>query len=133
MKIFVDTNIFLDVLLQRDEANNSTVVLNAIKEGLYSGVVLDITLLNIDYVAKKQSVNVKDFLRLIHQSFSIVGADNERIEEALGLEHGDFEDAVQYVCAKYAKCEWIVTNDKDFYQGAIRCVSAREFIEIFSI
>jgi predicted nucleic acid-binding protein len=133
MKIFVDTNIFLDVLLQREEASNSTVVLNAIKEGLYDGVVLDITLLNIDYVARKQSVNIKDFLRLIHQSFSVVGADNERIEEALGPEHGDFEDAVQYVCAKYAQCEWIVTNDKDFYQGAIKCVTAKEFIKISSI
>ena len=51
MKIFVDTNIFLDVLLQRDEANNSTVVLNAIKEGLYCGVVLFIRLLILDYVA----------------------------------------------------------------------------------
>lgn len=133
MKIFVDTNIFLDVLLQRDEANNSIIVLNAVKEGLYEGVILDITLLNIDYIAKKQSANVKDFLRLINQSFSVVGADNECIEKALGLEHGDFEDAVQYVCAKYAKCELIITNDKDFYQGGVKCVSAREFIEISSI
>jgi len=129
MKIFVDTNIFLDVLLQREEANNSTVVLNAIKEGLYSGVVLDITLLNIDYVARKQLVTIKDFLRLINQSFSVVGADNERMEEALSLEHSDFEDTLQFVCAKHTKCDLIVTNDKRFYQGSIKCISAKEFVK----
>lgn len=127
MKIFVDTNIFLDVLLQRTEAYHSTIVLNAVKEGLYEGVVLDITLLNIDYVAQKQSVNVKDFLKLINHSFSIVGADNERMKEALSLEHHDLEDALQWVCAKHAKCSMIVTHDKDFYQGSLPCISAKEF------
>lgn len=129
MKIFVDTNIFLDILLQREEANNSTIVLNTIKEGLYEGVILDVTLLNIDYIAKKQSANVKEFLRLINQSFSVVGADNECIEEALNLEHSDFEDALQFVCAKHAKCSFIITHDKDFYHGAIKCMSAKEFIK----
>ena len=129
MKIFVDTNIFLDVLLQREEANNSTIVLNAIKEGLYEGLVLDITLLNIDYIAKKQSANVKDFLRLINQYFGVMGANNTHIEEALNLEHNDFEDAVQFVCAKHEKCSFIVTNDKDFYQGAIKCITAKEFVK----
>ena len=129
MKIFVDTNIFLDVLLQREEANNSTIVLNAIKEGLYEGLVLDITLLNIDYIAKKQSANVKDFLRLINQYFGVMGTNNKHIEEALNLEHNDFEDTVQFVCAKHEKCSFIVTNDKDFYQGAIKCITAKEFVK----
>ena len=129
MKIFVDTNIFLDVLLQREEVANSTIVLNAVKEGLFEGVVLDITLLNIDYIAKKQSANVKDFLRLINHSFSVIGANNSTIEEALNLEHGDFEDALQFICAKNAKCSCVVTHDKAFYQGEIKCITAKEFVK----
>lgn len=127
MKIFVDTNIFLDVLLDRAEAKSSAIVLNSVKEGLFDGVVLDITLLNIDYAAKKQTKNIKDFLALVNRHFAVVGADNALIAEALGIDGNDFEDCLQYVCAKKSKCDVIVSNDVNFYSGGLKVFGSSEF------
>ena len=36
MKIFVDTNIFLDLILQREHCDKSLLILNAIEKKLFS-------------------------------------------------------------------------------------------------
>ena len=62
MRLFVDTNIFLDLILKRDGYYNSIIIFNAIEKKVFEGVVLDITLLNIDYVAKRQVTDIREFL-----------------------------------------------------------------------
>lgn len=59
MKIFIDTNIFLDLILKRKNFHDALLIFNAIEKKLFSGVVLDIAILNIDYIAKKQVKNIK--------------------------------------------------------------------------
>ncbi len=54
MKIFIDTNIFLDFLLKREYYEDAMIIFNAVEKNIFDGIVLDITLLNIDYVASKQ-------------------------------------------------------------------------------
>jgi predicted nucleic acid-binding protein len=54
MKIFVDTNIFLDLILKRDSFDKALLIFNAIEKRVFQGIIADITLLNIDYIAKKQ-------------------------------------------------------------------------------
>ena len=62
MKIFIDTNIFLDVVFDRDDVVESTLILNSCHQKLFEGYIADITLLNIDYVASKQTKDLRDFL-----------------------------------------------------------------------
>ncbi len=50
----LDTNIFLDLILKRDDYNSALIILNAIEKRVFEGVIADITVLNIDYIAKKQ-------------------------------------------------------------------------------
>jgi len=68
MKIFVDTNIFLDLILKREKFHDALLIFNAIEKKLFEGIILDITILNIDYVAKKQVKNIKDFIKLINSN-----------------------------------------------------------------
>jgi predicted nucleic acid-binding protein len=86
MKILVDTNIFLDLILKRNAFESAVLIFNAIEKRLFLGVVLDITILNIDYIAQKQIKDVKEFLKLVNKHFDVVGASNEWIEEALKIE-----------------------------------------------
>ena len=58
MKIFVDTNIFLDLILKREKFHDALLIFNAIEKKLFEGIILDITILNIDYIAKKQVKNI---------------------------------------------------------------------------
>jgi predicted nucleic acid-binding protein len=127
MKLFLDTNIFLDLLLQREGAEQAETLLNAIEIGLHDGIVLDITLVNIDYVAKRQNVDAKLFLSLIIKHFKVVGMNNALSLEALEIESSDFEDALQFVAAKSEGCEAIISNDKRFYSHNIPVVTSSDF------
>jgi len=131
VKVFLDTNIFLDLLLQREKFEEALIIFNSIERGLNEGVVLDITLVNVDYIAKKQKVDAKEFLKLIVQNCKVVGVNNELSMEALELDNKDFEDSLQYVSAKYEICEQIVTNDKGFYVGDLTVVSSVDFVDGF--
>ena len=128
MKIFLDTNIFLDLLLKRDGAKESALILNSCYENIFQGFISDITLLNIDYIASKQATNVYDFLKLLNDTFKIIGFDNKMFDLVLKIDNDDLEDSVQYICAKDSDCEIIITNDKNFYRGKIKVVTSREFI-----
>ncbi len=130
MKIFIDTNVFLDLLLKRELYNEALEILDGVANGRWSGYVLDITVLNIDYVAKKQMKNIQPFIQLLNDTFTIVGANNAIIEEALSLENSDFEDSVQYIVAKTLVCDVIVTNDKNFVKNSeIEVLSSKRFLE----
>ena len=131
MKIFVDTNIFLDVILKRDACKEGLAVLNGCSAGRFQGTVSDITLLNIDYISRKQVKDVRRFLTAINDCFSVVGADNDLFSSALEVAHPDLEDVVQYYSAKKNGCEVIVTNDLKFYQQDIRVINSHDFVDTF--
>jgi predicted nucleic acid-binding protein len=129
MKIFVDTNIFLDLILKREEFDKALLLFNAVEKKLFDAVILDITILNIDYIAKKQIKDIRDFLTIVNSNFQILGSSNEQIAKALMLKNNDLEYNLQYTLAKEHNCEAIVTNDKSFYAKEIEIVSSKEFLE----
>ena len=51
------------------------------------------------------------------------------ISKALEIENNDFEDTLQYLSAKSADCEYVITNDKSFYKADLKTISSSEFIE----
>lgn len=129
MKIFIDTNIFLDLILKREDFDKALLIFNAIEKKLFEAVVLDITILNIDYVAKKQVADIRNFLTLVNNNLQVVGCANEQIAKALLLKNNDLEDNLQYTLAKENHCEIIVTNDKAFYAKSIQKLSSKAFVE----
>ncbi len=128
MHIFIDTNIFLDLILKRDKFQEALLIFNAVEKKIFNASILDITILNIDYVAKKQIQNTDAFLFTVNQLFQVLGASNQTIEKALNIDNNDLEDNVQYVCAKKAGCKVIITNDKNFYSESIKKMSSMEFV-----
>ena len=131
MNIFIDTNVFLDVLLKRENYHYSLKILNSVFYNKFIAYVSDITLLNIDYVAKKQMKNIKEFIELVNDNFVVVGADNNIIRSALKINNNDFEDNVQYCCAKLFNCNVIITNDKKFIFDEIQIVNSIEFVNTY--
>ena len=129
MKLFLDTNVFLDLILKREHFDKALLIFNAIETRLFSGVILDITILNIDYIANKQVKDVREFLKLVNKHFEVVGASNEMIEQALMIDNKDLEDNLQYLSAKNSNCEIVITNDKNFYTNDIKTVSSSEFVQ----
>ena len=129
MKIFIDTNIFLDLILKREYYKEAMIILNSVEKKLFEATVLDITILNIDYIAKKQVKDIREFLKLLNNLFIVVGATNEMIEFALNLKNIDLEDNLQYICAKNSDVKCIITNDKNFYAPDMELINSADFIE----
>ena len=129
MKIFIDTNIFLDLLLKRDFFKEAIIILNSCNQNVFEGFIADITLLNIDYIASKQVKDIREFLKVVNRSFNVVGADNDMFELAFDIKNSDLEDNIQYICSKINGCDIIISNDKNFYKGDIKVLSSREFID----
>jgi len=127
MKIFIDTNIFLDLILKREKYQEALNIFNAIEEQKFEAVILDITILNIDYIAKNQTKDLREFLVIINQLFKITGGSNLSIQKALEIKNNDLEDNLQYICAMESKCKIIITNDKKFINEKIQLMTSDEF------
>ena len=127
MKIFIDTNIFLDLILKREYYKESLQIFNAVSKNIYTATILDISILNINYIAQKQTKNIREFLNAINDTFEVLGANNKLISKALKMRNNDLEDNLQYICAKDNDCEIIITNDKNFYSKDIEVYSSVEF------
>ncbi len=128
MKIFVDTNVFLDIVFKRGDYNAALAIFKAVKNRVCKGVVADISLVNIAYISRKVDVDIRAYLSAIEQSFAVQGADNTIMQDALMLANDDIEDNMQYYIALYAECDCIVSNDKGFYRGDVEVLGSDVFV-----
>ena len=136
-RIYVDTNIFIDLLdATRPFAKDTS---NIIRTMITNGTLLYInsdTVTNTFYVLSKQKkYTQKELLGLMRKSvsiFMIVSVEDEEVTDAITLcedentTFEDYEDALQYVCAKKADVALILTNDRGFMSKDIEVKSTNE-------
>ena len=132
--VFVDTNILLDVLLNREEFNQHAVaVWKACETKKINGVVSAVSINNIYYVCAKHLGRQKalEAIRLILAVFKVVALDEKILRLAADSPGKDFEDAIQLYSALEAGAFCIVTrNARDFPSGVIRLLSPDEFFAL---
>jgi len=122
MKIYLDTNIILDMLFQRA---NTELTRYYIKENLKNDILVtnNLSLNNIFYIAVekfKEYENIKELFKYIENSskweiYNLTRKDRlfcyDYMDKNIGA---DFEDLQQYISAKNNSCKAIITNDKNF-------------------
>ena len=135
MKVFFDSNVVLDVLLNRQEFIADSMA--SLKLSELHVVKCFISVVSITYIFYLLKKNLKDFQKAIEKMqilFEIVNigkADGKIAFEALNSGRKDFEDAVQYSVAKKLHVKYIITrNKKDFLNSDITVLSPTEFIEL---
>ena len=129
LKIYIDTNIYLNSILNRDR-EISKEVLSFLAGANVELYLNDISIINIHYIIRRSldREGVVEELRTIQKENNLVSVDEKIIENALDSKFKDFEDAIQYFCAKKADAELIITdNVKDFKLSNIRVISAKDF------
>lgn len=139
MKVLLDTNIILDVILQRDPFFTSSLEILKISDaGTIKSYITSNSITDIFYVLRKFFNKIEDrktAVKYILQMIDIVSVTKTDIYKSFDLEYSDFEDALQTQCAKKIKADYIITrNKKDFKDKSIRAVTPEEFLEedIFS-
>ncbi|GHV46619.1 PIN domain-containing protein [Spirochaetia bacterium] len=132
-KVFVDSDIILDLLLRRDPFALPAAELfdlgsnNKIK--LFTTAVI---LSNVFYILKKSSGNERAKIRLyeLRSILHILPIDEKIIDWSLASEFSDFEDGLQYFAAKEnGVCVLITRNTKDYKVKDMAVQTAEEYIK----
>ena len=134
-KIFIDTNILLDVILRREEFyKNAAGIWADCESGKVRGFVSAISLNNMHYVVRKRVAPeiALEYVRLVLNVFSIVPLDESILRLAVDLPQKDFEDAIQTFSAVQVKADCIVTRDRSHFSGNyMPVVSPDEYRDLF--
>ncbi len=136
MKIFIDTNIFIDVFLKRDYELEETIkIFDLAKVGKIELYLSSISLNNIHYICKKRAKEkeVRQYLDYILNNFTVIHTNDYMFQESINLSINDFEDWIQYISAIEYNCKVIVTrNKKDFPKEKIKVLSPKKAFELIS-
>jgi predicted nucleic acid-binding protein len=120
-RILFDTNVVLDVLLDRQPyVEASAAAWAATERGIWEGMLAAHAVTTIHYLVQKERGHVKArrIMAAILRVFGVAAVDAAVIQEALQLPLPDFEDAVTAAAARLAGCECIVTRDPKGFRGS---------------
>jgi predicted nucleic acid-binding protein len=130
----IDTNIILDVLLEREPFfEQSRNVLNLCESKDIYGFISASTATDIFYIIRKALGSTDEAYTALGHILNIVKVltvTNDDVNQAFLQKSRDFEDCLLATCAKSNKCNGIVTrNKKDFLSFDITLYSPDEIVE----
>ncbi|NIA11136.1 MAG: PIN domain-containing protein [Nitrospiraceae bacterium] len=136
MKVLFDTNILLDLLLDRKPFSDAASKLFTFAEkDDITGVLCATTITTIYYLIEKyrDRQTAREAIGLLLKVFEIASVNRAVLETAIELNFKDFEDGVIYASAIHSGCSYVVTrNTKDFIEKNIPVFEPEEFIRILN-
>jgi predicted nucleic acid-binding protein len=139
MKLLVDINVVLDVVLNRTGALHAAVLLSLLESRAdLQGYVAAHSVTVVHYVVARAngkraaSAAVTDLLRVV-DVVPLVGLD---FSHALALEAAglnDYEDAVQVAAALKIGADYLVTSDRKHFKGAAPQLPVRTPAELLAL
>lgn len=145
MKIFLDTNVFLEYFEQRREYQAVSQILSAVEDGKIKAVVSIGCVYTLAYLIRmelkrqdvhrpEQTMRLRSILDTVMSIVTAVGISHKRITQGIkDVAFDDVEDSFQYQCALQAKCDALVTiNLRDYRNAAtsnMEILSPTEFAE----
>ena len=132
MKVLFDTNIIIDVLLDRKPfSEHASYLMSRVERSEINGFLCATTVTTIHYLLSKYLDKEKaiDSINSIMALFEIASVNRLVIENALKSKFSDFEDSVLHESARHAGVEYIITrNIKDFKKSKIPAYTSTEFL-----
>jgi predicted nucleic acid-binding protein len=131
-KLFIDSDVLLDLLLDRKPWSEDTATL--IEASIASDVTLytsSLSIANMHYIIgrletkKKADSKIKKILKIM----SIENLGQTVIDQAVESKFRDFEDSIQNFCAVEAKHEILITrNTKDYKESQLSIFTPEEYL-----
>lgn len=132
MVLLVDTNIILDVLLNRPEfVKDSSMIWKLCETEQAKRYLSTLTYANMMYVMRKQLTpdQIEDVFRKLNLIFEFADFSPAVLERAVAMKWKDFEDAVQSATAESVHADYIVTrNLKDFMKSKVIAFTPAELL-----
>ena len=121
MKIMCDTNVILDVLLDREPfVEDSYKILSLCEEHRIDGFVSASSITDIYYLVRKYTHSTELAYKAIGKLLEIVkvcSVTNNDVLVAYQKKAKDFEDCLLATCAKSIRCDFIITRNKKDFEG----------------
>ena len=134
MKILVDTNVVLDVMLDREPFSlHAAKLLSKVESKKLAGFLGATTVTTIYYIARKTvgSEQARMEIDKLFKIFEVAPINKPILESAVKSEISDFEDAVLHEAGKNVEVDAIVTrNPKDFKKGTLPVYSSEELLKL---
>jgi predicted nucleic acid-binding protein len=134
MKVFLDTNVLLDVLARRDpHCIAASAIWSRVERGTLDGYISAISFNNVHYVVRRAVTHQAshDALKLLRGIFHVVALDEQIIQRAIDSEFSDFEDAIQFFSAHHVGAVSIVTrNVRHFPAEPLPVATPEEFLKM---
>lgn len=147
MKVFLDTNIFLEYLCGRSKATLIRDLLDVIEDKSFQtffssssfctiSYYVELTLKEMGIKKPEKTARTREILNGLLNIATIADVDHPMTVIATNdTNFSDFEDSMQYRCALKAKCDVLITiNTKDFRycnQSAIKVMTPECFLETY--
>ncbi len=132
MRVFIDTNVLLDVLeLRMPHYEFSSQIWALAESGRLEGSISAISFNNIYYLIKKHcnKPSAQRAVEIMNAIFNMVSLDQDIMGKSIEAKSPDFEDSIQFFSALKANANFIITrNVNDFPQTVIPVVSPENFL-----
>lgn len=136
-KIFIDTDIFLDTILNRKpHSESSNKLINLCEQNEISGFTSSLVIANIYHIINKIADCRKAVAAIskIRSLITVLSFTDKEIGESINAGFKDFEDGVQYFIAVNNKMDCLITrNTKDFQKGNLGILTPKEFLQTLKI
>lgn len=134
-RIFIDTDIVLDVALAREPfLEASRLVLALLENNIAIGFISSNCIANIYYILRKAGGDktARLFISKLLKYITVISIDHSTVIEALNSGFGDFEDALQNFSAIRNQCDCIVTrNIEDYKLSKINVYLPVEYLKLY--
>ena len=142
MKVFLDTNVFLEYFQHRDQYKAVSGVLDAVEDkrikavlsvgGIYTlAYLVRVELKKKEIYRPEQTARLRAILNSIMELATVKGVSHKQTKAAINdLAFDDIEDSFQHQCAVENKCDVIITiNKKHFQCKDIKVMTPQEFLD----
>ena len=132
MVLLIDTNIVLDVLLNRLEfVKDSSMIWKLCETEQAKGYISTLTYANMMYIMRKQLTpdQIEDVYRKLNLIFEFADFSPAVLDRAVNMKWKDFEDAVHSATAEHVHADYIITrNLKDFAKSKVMAFTPSELL-----
>ena len=139
-KIFLDTNIILDLLDQeRPFSGESEVLFRLIDDGSFQAYFSESVITTTDYILTKKFANTQriDILTDLLKMVTVIECSNSIVKSALLKNENDLEDAILYELALTEKLDYFISNDKQALKKLstkkLPIVTTKDFLAIMNV
>lgn len=137
MKVFLDTNVLLDFLVVREDAQLSKDAASLLDLGVMGELDLYMSVLSVPtiaYVLKKMSSDRKrEIIGKIASIVKILPSTGDHVQQMLESPIDDIEDALQLQSARQGSCDVLISRDRDFQKANLPSFTPEEFLrKLFS-